>query len=336
MRRRGSFVDVGQIEERLDVPPRRFHARRQERVIAIGVHRLLEVRVARVLRADLRLVHAQVGRLERALHEVDDRRVHAQPAEVAAAVERELAAEAVLLGPERGPGRRHLGIAAPELGGAASRRPVALGIGVELLRRRERVLEIGRRGIDLVGVDETVEQDPAVFPPRRDLVVASEPPTHSPPPVRRALPATSRAHPVRRRITLDLMADKSPKKSNSKKPGKTLEGEARRQAGQARRQASRYRRLSSFPELPKDTVVAPERVYRPRGCRTRQRLSVVAVPRVRLRAVRERIHRAALVLVGERRGRYDAADDHVRRAARSHARRSRPAGGGDRIVGARP
>ena len=125
----------------------------------------------------------------------------------------------MLFGPEGGTGGGHLGIPAPELGGAPSRRPVALRIGVELLRIGERVLEIRSRGIDVVDVDETVEQDPSVFPPRRDLVVAGDSPSHCRLPICLAefAPRT-----VRRRVTLDLMADKSPKKSNSKKAGKSL------------------------------------------------------------------------------------------------------------------
>ena len=72
-------------------------------MVAIGVHRLLEVRVARVLRTDLGLVHPQVGRVERALHEVDDRGMHGETGEETASVERELAPEPVLLRAERGP-----------------------------------------------------------------------------------------------------------------------------------------------------------------------------------------------------------------------------------------
>ena len=86
-----------------------------------------------------------------------------QPREQAAAVERELAAEPVLFGTERGPGRRHLRISAPQVGVGAPGRPVALGIGVELLRAREHVPQIGGGGIDLVGV----RRDPRAEPSRR-------------------------------------------------------------------------------------------------------------------------------------------------------------------------
>src|SRR5207253_8353070 len=73
----------------------------------------------------------------------------------------------------------HLGVTATELGIVATRRSVRLGRGVELLRRGEHVPEIADRRVDLVGVDESIEQCPSVFPPGRDLVVRSVPPRHS-------------------------------------------------------------------------------------------------------------------------------------------------------------
>ena len=77
---------------------------------------------------------------------------------------------------------------------------------MELLRKREHVAQVDGGFIDLVDVDEIFDQHPTVFPPRRDLVVGSQSPgSHA----RRGLP-------------FGVMADKSPKKSNSKKPGKTL------------------------------------------------------------------------------------------------------------------
>ncbi len=152
----------------------------------------------------------------------------------------------MLFGPERGPGRwasRDSRAGARRCSGpAASSAP---GSAWNFSGSGNAYLRSGVGGIDLVGVDETVEQDPSVFPPRRDLVVASEPPSHCRLPI--AVPGTRARTPCADGLPFDLMADKSPKKSNSKKPGKTLEGEARRQAGQARRQASRHQRLVRFP-----------------------------------------------------------------------------------------
>src|SRR4051794_7271860 len=141
MRRRSSFIHVAEIQERLDVPPRRLHSRWKERVVAIGVQRLLEVRVTRIFRARLRLVDAEVGRREGTLHEVDDCGMDAESGKRTAAVERELAAEPVLLGPERGTRGGHLRVSTAEVCGAASGRPIALRVGVELLRRGKRVPE---------------------------------------------------------------------------------------------------------------------------------------------------------------------------------------------------
>ena len=85
------------------------------------------------------LVHAQVGasRSARSMKSTIDG-MHAQTAERTAAVERELAREPVLLGPERGPVRRASRgsrAGAPPCCGPGGRS--RLGIGVELLRRRE-------------------------------------------------------------------------------------------------------------------------------------------------------------------------------------------------------
>jgi hypothetical protein len=52
VRRRGTALDVREIQERLDVQPRRLGQRWEERVVAVGVHRLLVVRQSAVLHAD--------------------------------------------------------------------------------------------------------------------------------------------------------------------------------------------------------------------------------------------------------------------------------------------
>ena len=53
---------VGEVEERLEVPPRRLVRRRQPRVVPVGVHRLLVVGLAAVLRRRVDLVEPEVGR----------------------------------------------------------------------------------------------------------------------------------------------------------------------------------------------------------------------------------------------------------------------------------
>ena len=79
--RRVARVHVGEVEERLEVPPGCDVPRREPRVVPVGVHGLLVVGLARVLRRRQRLVEPEIGRLQRAFGEVDDRRVHAQPVE---------------------------------------------------------------------------------------------------------------------------------------------------------------------------------------------------------------------------------------------------------------
>ena len=147
-------------------------------MIAIGVHRLFVVRLAGVLRRNLRLIAAKVARLHRAFHEVDDRRVHAEPIERTGTRHRELRAPAVLLGTEP---RTVIG---PDECVARRRRTTeppstrGLRIGVVLLRGREHEREILDRGIDLLGTDEAVEQRPAVALPGLDFIVRGEPSGH--------------------------------------------------------------------------------------------------------------------------------------------------------------
>ena len=81
-------------------------------MVAVGVHRLLVVGVAGVLRRDRRLVDADVGRLQRPLGEVDDGRMNGETVERATPPERELPAPPVLFGPEGGAVLGHLRIPA--------------------------------------------------------------------------------------------------------------------------------------------------------------------------------------------------------------------------------
>ena len=175
VRRRAIVVDVGEVHEHLDVPPRRAGHRRQERVVPVGVHRLLVVGVAGVPRADVRLVHPDVTRLERAFGEVDDRRVHVQAVERAAPHERELVAPAMLLGPEPRAVLGHLGIAAPQRRRVLSGRDVARGVVVELVGLREHGPQVGDGGVDHVGVDRDRGARPSRRPATSCYVVVIHP-----------------------------------------------------------------------------------------------------------------------------------------------------------------
>ena len=68
------------------------------------------------------------------------------------------------------------------LDGGAAEPPLglALGIGVVRLGRREEPGQVGGRGVDLVGADQPLEDDPTVRPPGVDLVVTSQPGPHDP------------------------------------------------------------------------------------------------------------------------------------------------------------
>ena len=194
--RRGSVVDVGEIEERLEVPPRRAARCGEPRVVPIGVHRLLVVRLAGELGRGVRLVEAQLGGVERTLGKVDDRGMHAQPVERARSGKREVALPHVLFRTKAG---TPLG---PRVRGARRWRPaqpafaLAGGVGVVLLRRRVRLGEVGDGRVDLVGRNETLDQNPAVVAPRRDIVVPSQDRAHRltiARAARRTLPGCTRA-----------------------------------------------------------------------------------------------------------------------------------------------
>ncbi len=45
----------------------------------------------------------------------------------------------------------------------------SIGVGVQILGARKNLTEILGQGIDLVGADEAVEQDPPLLAPRRDF-----------------------------------------------------------------------------------------------------------------------------------------------------------------------
>ena len=205
VRRRGAGVDIGEEEEALDVVPGRPGERGEPRVVPVGVHGLFVVGEAGVLGRRLRLVDADVGRRQRALREVDDRRVHGETVERGGAGQWELARPAVLLGTEARTVRRPrvdlvfgCGTAEPPLG-------LALGVGVVRLGRREEAGQVGGdRGVDLVGRDEALEDDPAVVTPGFDLFVTRETGSHAQHDTARGycpVPARSRASRATRRAS---------------------------------------------------------------------------------------------------------------------------------------
>ena len=221
----------------------------QPRVVAVGVHRLLEVRVACVLRAHLGLVHAQVGALQRALHEVDDRRVHAQPAQRAAAVVRELACEnRCCSGRNAGPVERHLGVAAPQLraccGPVASSPPGRRGTSPGRGKQVPQIVDRRRRS-------RRWRRVPRAAPSRLRFQAATSSSRASRPAIRRPPDPSCATTPVRtlpRRITLRPYGRQVTQEVEQQEAGKVAEGEARRQARQARRQAPRDRELTSVED----------------------------------------------------------------------------------------
>jgi len=123
----------------------------------------------------MRLVHAHVARLEHPLREVDDRRMHVEPVQRAAPHERELGAPPMLVGPEPRSVLGHLGPAPPQRRRVLAGRDVARGFVVEVLGPREHRPQIVERHVDGAGLEELVEQYPAVVLPRRHFVVAGQP-----------------------------------------------------------------------------------------------------------------------------------------------------------------
>ena len=172
------FGDVGQIEETLQVPPGRLARRREPRVIAVEVDRLLVVGHAGVLGAGVGLVEADVVVVERPLCEIDDGGMHADPVEGTAAGKGEGGHPALLGGTEPGPfvgpDESLLGL----LGTASALLVHALGVGLVLLGAREDLAQVVGQGVDLLGADEALEQDPALVAPRRHLGVRRQSCTH--------------------------------------------------------------------------------------------------------------------------------------------------------------
>jgi hypothetical protein len=135
---------------------------------------LLVVGDAGVLGAGVSLVEADVLVAERALGEVDDGGMDADPVERPAAREGEGRHPALLGGAEARPflgpdeGLLRLLRTAPPLF------VHALGVGVMLLGAREDAAQVVGQRIDLLGGDEPLEQDPPCLPPRRDLGVRGQ------------------------------------------------------------------------------------------------------------------------------------------------------------------
>ena len=75
---RAALVDVGQVQERLEVPEPGLHARREEGVVAVLVQGLLVVDRPRPLAPHRGLVDADVLVAERQASELDESRVHEQ------------------------------------------------------------------------------------------------------------------------------------------------------------------------------------------------------------------------------------------------------------------
>src|ERR1700722_10497064 len=140
---------------------------------------LFVVGPAGVLGAGVGLVEADVLVVERPLGEIDDGGMHAGPVEGPAAREGEGGHPALLggaeprpfVGPDEGL-RGLLRSALPAFVGA-------FGVGLVLLGAREDVPQVLRQRVDLRGADETLQQDPTLIPPGRDLGVRGQPRIHS-------------------------------------------------------------------------------------------------------------------------------------------------------------
>ncbi len=169
------MTDVGEVEERLQIPPGRPGARRQPGVVAVGVHGLLVVGQAGVLGCSVGLVEPEVGSSERPLGEVDQRGMYAQPAEYALAREGGMlptsgagpAEPRTVLGPLEFLSR--IGTRSAPAPGHLHRR------GVIFLGGGEGQAQVRRCAVDLVAVDEAVEEHPPVVTPGLELGVCGEP-----------------------------------------------------------------------------------------------------------------------------------------------------------------
>ena len=170
VRRRVAFVDVGEVEERLEVPTRRrAHAPAatsgSDRCAsaARSWSRLRTSPTGGFGRAGCRSTAARVPRSRRSFGCTHSRFIAPEPANGNCACQ--MCWSGRKPGPFSGhtkPSGRAGGVPEPALA-------LALGVGVVRLRRREHLAEVGGRGVDVVGRDESLEQHPAVVVPRRDV-----------------------------------------------------------------------------------------------------------------------------------------------------------------------